>query len=432
MAKRSYNARHLWPTAVAALLLATCTDRQHRNPLDPETDQPAFEVSGLEVIAGDERVQLRWDFSRFVDITGVRLHREVTSSLTGDGTGALARDLPPSAAEYVDDDLVNGTTYRYHLGIVVKGEGERQREQVRFATPGPESGWIADTGNRVVWKLSPDGRSAFFAAGPFGDIRAIAVDESIGDCWVSDAAFGGLIRIEADGALELFAADVDGAADLSLAATGELGWIIDAKQRRVYWFEVPAAGVDSLRLVEVDASFVEPHSLAATNKRCWIADRGAGSVILYASDGTRSGQWGNLETPGPVAAGAPAAEPDSSTGGWVLVRDGSALVHLVPGSAAVEFALPFGPGIGLDVDTLTGECWVLVENGFATFDGMGEIRRRLDFPTLSDLAVDGFNRQVWLTGSGASWKLSIDDGTKTQLTGFATPVQVEVDPGVSL
>ena len=135
MAKRSYNARHLWPAAVAALLLATCTDRQHRNPLDPETDQPAFEVSGLEVIAGDERVQLRWDFSRFVDITGVRLHREVTSSLTGDGTGALARDLPPSAAEYVDDDLVNGTTYRYHLGIVVKGEGERQRRtgQIRHA-----------------------------------------------------------------------------------------------------------------------------------------------------------------------------------------------------------------------------------------------------------------------------------------------------------
>ena len=73
-----------------ALLVLSCADRSRRNPLDPGAGQPLDLAAPLRALAGDGRVDLRWDFSRFDDLRGVRLYRE-------SGDSALGRRPVPKA-----------------------------------------------------------------------------------------------------------------------------------------------------------------------------------------------------------------------------------------------------------------------------------------------------------------------------------------------
>jgi hypothetical protein len=120
---------------------------------------------------------------------------------------------------------------------------------------------------------------------------------------------------------------------------------------------------------------------------------------------------------------------------WALIRDGGALIHLTAaGATALEVALPFAAGVALDVDAVTGNCWVLGEQqnagSIATFDRNGTLLRLWeDLPLLHDIAIDGDNRQIWLAGGGVVWKLAIDGDEAVQLRGFGQSVQIEVDPG---
>ena len=417
---------------LVCLVLTACADRQRRNPLDPDATGAAFDVGELEARAGDGRVELRWDFSRFEDISVARLHRQM---LGPDSPGeSLVRDLPKEEVEFVDEEVENGETYRYQLAIVVSGEGERLLARTQLATPGPESGWVADVGNNRVWKLAPDGRSAKFERGPFPDIKAIALNSLDSSCWVSDSFLGGLVRISAAGQVELFDIDLGEPGDLSLAPDGSRGWIADAEQRRVYSFAVEIASPDSADLSEVDASFAESVLLSATVGGCWIGDSAGGRIILTAEDGSRVGEWSPLDRLGPLAAG-PSSGALQEADSWALIRDGGGLIHLTAAaSAPVEVEMPFSAGVALDVDAVTGNCWVLGReedaSSIATFDRSGTLLRQWrDLPLLDDLAVDGSNHQVWLVGRGVTWKLAIDADDEVQLTGFGRPIQVEVDPG---
>ena len=415
-----------------SLLLATCADRQHRNPLDPEAADVAFVVGELEARAGDGQVELHWDFSRFDDITGVRLSRQ---TITADSQGQdLVRNLPREVVEFIDEEVMNGTTYSYQLAIVVEGEGERSLERTRFASPGTESGWVADVGSNRVWKLAPDSRSSLFGKGPFPDIQAIALNWADGSCWVSDRFLGGIVRIAPDGRDELLDINLSEPGDLSIAPDPPRGWVVDSEQRRVFSFELEIGTSDSADVNEVDASFAESVVLSATSGGCWIGDRAGSRIILAAEDGSRAAEWHQLEQLGPIAAGPSATELGEAEA-WALIRDGGALIHLAAaGSTALEVELPFSAGVALDVDAATGNCWVLGEQqsvgSIATFDRNGTLLRLWeDLPLLHDLAVDGDNRQIWLAGGGVVWKRAIDADEAVHLRGFGQSVQIEVDPG---
>ena len=131
------------------VLALGCTDRQRRNPLDPQGIDPLGGLlSPLRALALDGRVELRWDYSQFNDIEGCMVYRRSTIS----DWRQIGELLDPATTAYFDDAVQNGESYGYRLNLLVAGEGERGTEEVVRATPGAELAWAADRSTGLVWK----------------------------------------------------------------------------------------------------------------------------------------------------------------------------------------------------------------------------------------------------------------------------------------
>ena len=413
---------------LAGLVLA-CSDRQHRNPFDPMVENPVDTVTPLEATAGDRRVTLSWDYTYFEDLVGLRIYRRTS------GSGETALDLASGQTSHVDNDVENGTVYEYRLGLVIAGEGERDSGVLERATPGTAAAWVADPGSGLVWRLAPDGRSSVFAQGRFAFLTSIAVTGGDRACWVADRRFGGLYRIDQEGELRVVPGELEGVEELAAAADG-LGWMIEADGDRVWWADLSTAS-DSLRLTAVDAHFEEPSALAAALDACWIVDSAEPRVLLYHRDGTKIDSWAGLDSPAAIAT-SPASGSGDDDGrrfpaeAWVLTGEGSRLARLEVGSGAVEIELPFASAVALEIDAATGDCWVLGENGVASFGRDGGQRVHWESLPVGEgrhLDVDPSHRQLWITGSEGLWKVGMEGDGGTLLGGFSRPMRVVVDPG---
>lgn len=406
----------MWLVFLGLLVIAGCTDRQRRNPLDPGAHNPAEATTGLTAIAGDGEVRLSWNYTHFTDLVGVRLYRTPAAAT------ATVRDHGPEATSLVDGEVENGTEYRYSLALLVAGEGEIQSSDTRLATPGPEVAWVGDAARGLVWQVSPDGRSGRFSRGLFPSLSALALNRSDGACWVSDRRVRGLHWIAVDGELGYAPARLERPGALSLSDDGGLGWVVDDHSGAVYWF-VPQMA-DSLQLIPVDASFGEPISLAAAGGACWMADRAEGRVLLYSRAGARLGEWRQLDAPSSVVAGS--VDPPV---GWALARGGQELVRLEPGQPPLRLPLPFAPVSALAADPGTGGCWVLGETGLAGYDQQGN--EVLSLPHLeggSGLTVDPVQGWLWIAARGELRKHTRTGEELARLGGFGSLVQILVDP----
>lgn len=109
----------------------SCSDRQRLNPLDPQAELGADGISQLAVMAGDGQVELAWDYSQFDDIEGYLLYKRQV----GGEFALLTREmLPAERSQYVDEEVANGLTYEYRLGLVIAAEGERSVGEVERVT----------------------------------------------------------------------------------------------------------------------------------------------------------------------------------------------------------------------------------------------------------------------------------------------------------
>ena len=89
-----------------AFVVLSCSDRQRRNPLDPQVEiAQSGLLSPLQAIALDGQVVLRWDVSRYRDIEGYRIYRRLLDR----DWGAIAGVLAPETTEYTDLAVENGT-----------------------------------------------------------------------------------------------------------------------------------------------------------------------------------------------------------------------------------------------------------------------------------------------------------------------------------
>ena len=419
-------------------LAGGCADRQRRNPLDWAARNPQDSITPLLALAGDGEVRLRWDYSRFEDIDSLRLYRRV-----GEGNFDLhpVSPLKPGELGLVDTGLVNGVVHDYQLGLLIDGEGEVFLERIQGgvekvglgiyfsrAIPGEETAWVADFPANSVWKISPDGRSAQFRWVDFPSVADVALYRKDGSCWVSAALVRGLFRLGENEGLQEFEADIERPAGLSIDSEHGLGWIIDAGRRTVYSFS-PEQPVGTLELLEVDAHFAEPMSLAARDGRCWIVDRGEERVLLYEHRGGGRMVW--RDVPRPLAI---AAAPGNRA--WLLVRDGGGLLRLDgAGGASLEAALPFEgeSALALDVDRQSGDCWVVSPTDLAVFSAEGALlSHHVLFAggghQVLDVALDELHRKAWIATGGGLMKSTMAGEGLARLEGFVAS-RVEVDPG---
>ena len=408
----------LWIGCCIGALVLACSDRPRRNPLDPQAEDTQSEsFSALTALALDGQVELRWDFSHFIDIEGYRLYRRQPKG----EWEPITPVLKPTATAYSDAEVQNGMHYEYQLSLLVAGEDERPSGRPVPATPGPEVAWVADRYSGLVWKISADARSAHFAQGRFFDLVAIALDVADGSCWVSDQGFAGLYRIEEDGALAALPAAMETPGALAIDATARIGWLIDAGRQRVFWFSLDAA--DSLALFPVDATFARPVALAAQAGGCWIADQAQGRVLFYQTDGTRAVEFRALGNPEGLAAGV---EEDV----WLLGDAGHSLTRLDRTGAVLGVNLPFAAAVGLAVDGANGDCWVLGERDLAVLSADGVLQQHwTDVPGGSALSFDGVQQRAWIAAGDALLKFAPEGQTLARLDGFSSIVRIAVDPG---
>ena len=395
-----------------------CTDRQRRNPLDPQgIDTLGGLLSPLRALALDGRVELRWDYSQFNDIEGCMVYRRSAIS----DWRPIGELLDPATTAYFDDAVQNGESYDYRLNLLVAGEGERGTEEVVRATPGAELAWAADRSTGLVWKISADAGSAHFAQGRFLDLADIALNRRDGSCWVSDGQFAGLYRIDAEGELQTFAAVVERPAALEIDSEAGIGWLADLGRQRVFWFSLAAN--DSLELSVVDASFAEPVALAAQSGGCWIGERAQNRVLFYQIDGNRQVEFRTLEEPMALAAGV---EGEA----WLLADEGRLLLRLDRSGAILEIDLPFATAVTISVDGSTGACWVLGETNLAVFSVAGGLLQHwTDVPGGSGLFFDSMHGRAWVATGNTLLKVTSEGQTMARLDGFSNISRIAVDPG---
>jgi hypothetical protein len=409
----------LFGSFVLALLLSNCSERQHRNPLDPLALQSVEgTLRELQALAGDGEVVLTWDYTYFDDIAGLHLYRRV-----GDGPFARhpAELLPPEIREFVDRQVENGTTYEYRLGMVINGEGEQLLEGAELSTPGREVAWVADRQAGLVWKIGADGRRAHFAQGRFPSLEGMALDLEDGSCWVTDRFFPGVYRISPDGELEPHRADIARGGNLAIDVEGRRAWVVDAERQEVRWFALPIQG-DSLNLGKIDAVFAAPGGLAPQEGGCWIADAEAGRVLYIHPDGERV-EFRGLDRP---------ANLTSARGGgvWALVEGGQTLMRLDRDGGEMAIVLPFADGQGMVEDGRTGQVWVLGRSDIAIIGAGGEIQGRWDgLEEGVGLDIDEAQEQLWIATRGFLWKFNLSGQTLARLGGFSGLLKVAVDPG---
>ncbi len=416
------------PLLLAAILgWHGCSDRKHRNPLDPETLNPALVSAPLEAIAGDRQVTLRWDYSRFGDVSGVRLYRRIAFE---EFLLHAASPLGVAESAFVDSHLVNEITYEYQLALLVDGEDELfvgngrptvSGAEVRRATPGEEFTWIGDPASGLVWRISPDGRDALFAQGRFPFIDALDVDHLDGSCWLS-AGRAGLFRIDPSGEVQTLSAPLVRPDVLALDSASGVGWVVDRATLDVFWFSLDEPGDGSLIVNGVDARFSDPAVLAAADGGCWILDREEGRVLRYARADKSRSEWSDLEDPLALAA-------TSYETAWLLDGGGSRLLRLTGDGETSDVALPFATAVALDVDRTTGECWVAGNTDLTAFanDGSMVFHQKLVDGAVG-IAVDETHERVWIVSSIGLWKVSMDGEILSRLSGFSSARHIAVHP----
>mgnify|MGYP006419842481 CR=1 FL=1 len=402
--------------------LADCADRPRRNPLDVRANSPIDVADPLEALAGDGNVRLRWNFTEFDDVRAVRIWRE-----GGDQTEPRVFERSASDTSFIDASVVNGTLYRYGLILDVADEGEVVIAGEQLATPGPETGWVADAGTGLVWSLTPDGRRGLFARGVFPELAGLAVDRRTGSAWVGSRRLPALYRIEADGTLTRFGTRMTAGGSIAIDAAARVGWVADAAAGAVYRFSLDAEG-DTLELSEIDATLKEPIALASSPRGgVWVADAVAERVLWFNDAGFRGGQWESLA--GLVDLDASATLCCQA---WAIDADGHRVLRLTPRAPVRIVAFPYGPATAVDVSDETGVAWILGEGGVAAYDGEGGILLQIpEIPGTSSLYADETNGQLWVAGANDLWKITLGGLTyRTQLTGFSRITRVTVDPGI--
>ena len=403
---------------ILALGLSSCTDRQHRNPLDPRTTNPEFFLEPLRVLAGDGRVSLYWYFSEFDDITGFQLYRRI-----GAGDFSLLTSLDATAVEFEDTKVENAMTYHYQLALLVADEGEILLDRVLSATPGLEVCWVGDLGAATIWRVSPDGRSAQFGRSGFVGLQGIGLDGRDGSLWAISSLFAGLFRIAPDGdpAIREYPAALDEPAALAVAPQAGIVWVVDAATNRVLSGQLEVTA-DSVRLAVVDAQFREPTALAPTGHVCWIADRLDGRVLRASSVDDGRLEFRDLPEPEAVAAVDTAVV-------WALASEGTALFRLAAGDPPLEIDLPF-VATAIDADPETGQCWVAGAADLAVYSAMGgliEPQQEFKGGRSMSIRVDAVHRTLWLGGGGRLVKREMDGTTLARLDGFSQSTFLAVD-----
>lgn len=274
--------------------------------------------------------------------------------------------------------------------------------------------YVADTNNKVVVKVAPDGTQTDVGSG-FSSPTAVAVDSS-GNVYVADSGNGDVVKVAPNGTQTQIcpsacgwnnpvAVAVDAAGDVFVADTG-LG-----SEGEV--LKVTPTGTES----QVGSGFNAPYGVAVDSSgNVYVADFSNSRVVKVAPNGTMTDVGSGLSQPDGVAV-------DAAGDVFVVDYNNNDLNEITPGGTQTQLATNFSNPSGVAVDA-TGNLYVadtgnnqIVEVPATSQDTIGS-----GFQSPSSVAVDP-SGNVFVTDSTSVVKKITPTGIQsTVATGFTSPV----------
>ena len=403
--------------AVLVAALVGCSERERANPFDPRNGSTHGSPIGFAALAGDARVDLKWQDVHEPGLLGYDLLRRAPGD--SDFT-LLVAGLPPNASAYADRGLQNGLDHSYRLFYVFdRGRGGRPAEET--ATPGPARPWVADAGQAIVVRLTPDGRHVAFVRAGFQQPVSVAVDSVSGQVWVADGLAGTLTAFDPSSGVRSNLPGFVAPGALAVSAVDHSAWLCDEQAGKVHHFSATLMPI--LNPIEPLGTPIGI-ALDPWDGSVWICERGANRVRRYTVSHTFL--WSvSVYRPSRVAV-------DSLTrSGWMTSFEAGRVVRVAPTGVAEDTIAGFAGPIGIAVDPRRGRIWIADARAGAVVavDRAGsQITRVTGLPEVRDVAVELESGDVWaaVPGMGQVVQLSPTGQILRRLGGFSAPYSVDV------
>ena len=401
-----------------ALLAAGCSSRERANPFDPANQVTSGRPSGFVAVAGNQRVDLRWDPVPIgTGLVGFQLFRRVGGAGEFD---ALSSVLPPTDIRYSDLGLANGVDHEYRIYFVFDaGLGQLPAQDI--ATPGTIRPWVVDYLHGTLNMLSPDGREIATRVGGFRGPFAVSADTTRGLVWFSEYD-AGLVRVY-DPATRVMVS-IPGTRPSSIAVQQADGsaWVCDEFTRDVFHFD-PDGQVSGPSIEGLG----DPIGVATngSDRSVWVCDN-LNNIVRHATE--TAGVLTNFAVTKPSRVAVDAATGEA----WVTSFTGDAVHRLRPSNGQVDSYGGFDGPIGIACDDLRRRVWVADAFGgrvLALRMADGTVAFSVPVATASDVAVDRLTGEAWVVTREAGVVLRISDtGAVIQrMTALQVPYGIALD-----
>ena len=406
---------------LALLLVAGCSHRDRANPFDPHNPGTRGAPSGFVALAGNGRIDLKWDPVRGSGLRGFHLYRRTATDTVFRPLSAL---LSPSSSGYADLGALNGLEHRYRLYFVFADGTDRDPPAEDLATPGRSRIWVVDGGRGVLSRITPDGRRVVASYGGFSGPTSVGVDSVTGHVWVSDSFGGRLAILDPTTGVNVSIPGLGTPAALAVDPLDHVTWVCD-EEGKLYAFD-PMGNPSGATIEPLDLPIGA--AVDVFDRSIVVCERGASRLKRYASDHSLLSTL-TVDRPSRVAI-------DSLTRrAWVTSYEAGTVSRVPPSFTIIEQTIPgFQGPIGVAVDAKRGRVWVAdaIAGALVALDRNGTIQFRVPgMPQVREVAVDPETGDVWavLPDRGELVRLSTGGQVLKRLAAFSQPLGVAVDPG---
>lgn len=398
-----------------ALLLASCSTRDHSNPFDPENPDTRGRPRLLSAVAGNGRVDLGWTVDPLEDLAGFRLRRTGPA-----GTTVLAESLGAAVRAWSDTTVVNESSYDYRLDVRFEGQPEFVETPAVTATPGRRSIWLLDGRSGGPLRIAPDGRAVVARVGEYAPGR-LDVEAGSGTAYVVDVNAARVEAFAAGGA-RLAGVEVPGVLALASRGDGAGVWLAARNPGRILQLSSDLATVNLADTLE--GQFQE---LAWDGARgaLWASDVEGLQVLHRRADG-RVVRIDGFEFPFALAIDPPSGDA------WVADRRNGSVSRIDAEADTILFRVG-GFRSPLDIVVDPGGAGVWVSDGtlglVVLLDAAGlEIRRITGFGRPFGLAPDPDRAALWVTDAqrGTLERFDLAGVRQERLTGLFSPYAIGV------
>lgn len=399
--------------------LAACADRERANPLDPQNPDTLGKPTGLRVLSSRDTVFLRWDRLNLNDIAGIQLYRK--TNIEPEFSPLVL--IQPEKNNFEDTNIEFGIEYMYQISAVGDNFESQRSDEVRVE-PGPTFNWVADNGNRQLFKLTHDARHRIQSTFGFLTIIDIEPNPKTGEIWVIDfisSVIGEVVRISSSGEVLEPIVRLVGPEDASLyVSSGDL-WIADSRAGRVVKLDPVGNELFSI------SNFSSPISVSVDQRTgdCWVGDDSRNEVIKISSDGQErmvssltfnSVKWIDVD----------------SNDGSVWVSDRTRVLKLNEmGLLEFEISQAFSFAHKIAVNKNNGEVWIVNWNPstISKYNSNGQKIFELDgFLRPEDLAINLFDNSCLVadTDNDRVVRISSDGQSVEAVQEILIPIAVGV------